>query len=87
MGGRIIKNILYIFCGKEKAVTITHVISNINAILLTILVTYICIIFKNFSYSFATIYIWIITIRENKRYKIKRKIYKILQNYIEINSN
>ena len=84
MGGRILKNVLYIFCGKEKAIRITNIVSNLNTILLTMVVIYMSIIFKNPSYLFALTYIWIINIKENKRYRIRKKFYKILQNYIEI---
>ena len=78
-GGRIIKNILYIFLGKEKALKITNILSNLNAILLTIFVIYISYISQNFTYFFAVIYIWFITIRENKIYKIRKKIIKYCQ--------
>ena len=84
MGGRILKNVLYIFCGKEKVIRITNIVSNLNTILLTMVVIYMSIIFKNPSYLFALTYIWIINIKENKRYRIRKKFYKILQNYIEI---
>ena len=84
MGGRILKNVLYIFCGKEKVIRITNIVSNLNTILLTMVVIYMSIIFKNPSYLFALTYIWIINIKENKRYSIRKKFYKILQNYIEI---
>lgn len=78
-GGRIIKNILCIFLGKEKALKITNILSNLNAILLTIFVIYLSYISQNFTYFFAVIYIWFITIRENKIYKIRKKIIKYCQ--------
>ena len=78
-GGRIIKNILCIFLGKEKALKITNILSNLNALLLTIFVIYISYISQNFTYFFAVIYIWFITIRENKIYKIRKKIIKYCQ--------
>ena len=75
-GGRIIKNILYIFLGKENALKITNILSNLNAVLLTIFVVYISYISQNFTYFFAVIYIWFITIRENKIYKMRKKFIK-----------
>lgn len=75
-GGRIIKNILYIFLGKENALKITNILSNLNAILLTIFVIYISYISQNFTYFFAVIYIWFIIIRENKIYKMRKKFIK-----------
>ncbi len=78
-GGRIIKNILCIFLGKEKALKITNILSNLNAAILTIFVIYLSYISQNFTYFFAVIYIWFITIRENKIYKIRKKIIKYCQ--------
>ena len=78
-GGRIIKNILCIFLGKEKALKITNILSNLNAAILTIFVIYISYIFQNFTYFFVVIYIWFITIRENKIYKMRKKIIKYCQ--------
>ena len=86
-GGRILKNILRLLLGKEKALDITYVISNI-CMFMTVFVT-IDIVFwaKNMSYVFIVIYIFVITIRENKKYKLRKKMYKILKNYIAINEN
>lgn len=79
-GGRILKYILCIFLGRSKALFLTNIISNITAIILSIFTLYLSIILENITYIFAVIYIWVIIIKENKRYKLKRNIYKILKN-------
>lgn len=86
-GGRILKYFLAIFCGRRKAYSITYVISNIVAILATFSILLLSIYVKNFSYIFILVYIWIILIKENKKYKIKKNIYKILENNIAINQD
>lgn len=84
-GGRILKNILHIFFGKISALQITDNISKVMAILLTCLTIFISIIFKNISYIFVLIYIWIVVIKSSKISKMKIKTYKILKNNIAIN--
>lgn len=86
-GGRILKYILHIFFGKQKALFITNLVSNILAVATTILILYLSIITINIAYIFVVIYVWIIVIRENKKYKIRRKLYKILENNIAINKD
>lgn len=84
-GGRILKYILCISVGKIKTLKLVYIISNITAILLTISIIYLSILLQNFSLIFAIIYIWIILVSENKKYKIRKEMYKILENYIAIN--
>lgn len=84
-GGRILKYIFCILLGKIKALKLVYIISNITAILLSIAVICLSILFQNLSLVFVVIYIWIILVSENKKYKIKKEMYKILGNYIAIN--
>lgn len=86
-GGRILKHILYIFLGKKRALSITNIVSNITVLLLTIAVVFLSIITRNIAYFFVLIYIWIILIKENKKYRMKKVIYKILENNIAINED
>ena len=86
-GGRILKYILHIFCGKEMALKITNIISNLFAMLITILTIYMSVSLKNFTYIFVVIYVWIIVLKENKIYIMKVKMYKILKNYVAINKD
>lgn len=86
-GGRILKYILCIFKGKKKAISLTNIISNIMAIILTIGTLVLIIKSKNIAYILGVIYIWIIIIKENKICKIKRNMYRILENNIAINKD
>lgn len=83
-GGRVLKHILCIFLGKKKALSITNTVSNIIAILLTIAVIILSFATQNIAYFFAVIYICFITIKENKKYKMKKMMYKILENNMSI---
>ena len=86
-GGRILKNTFYLFLGKVNSLKATMIISNITAIILTVFIIIISIYFKNILYIFVLVYIWIIVIKENKTFKLKIKMYKILKNYIAINED
>lgn len=86
-GGRILKNIIYIFKGKENSLRVTNIVSNVFAILVSIFTFYLSIISKNFIFILVLMYIWIIVVRENKVYSIKIKMYKILRNNIAINKD
>lgn len=84
-GGRAIKYIISIFFGKKTAIFISHIVSNITCIIMTIILIITLFIFQNIAYSFIIIYILMVTIKENRKYKIKIKMYKILENNIAIN--
>jgi len=86
-GGRILKNLLYIFFGKIISLKITNIISNITALVLTIIVVCMAIYLKSFLYILVLLYIWVIVIKENKICYMKIKMYRILKNCIEINQD
>ena len=86
-GGRILKYILCFILGKQRAMKVTNIISNIITIIITIGIFYLSFITQNIAYTFVLVYIWIIRIKENKKYKIKIRMYKILENYIAINND
>ncbi len=83
-GGRIIKEIVSIFFGRKKALKFTYIISNISTVILGILILLLTYLTKNIAYLFILIYIGYVRIQENRKYKIREKIYKNLENYIAI---
>ncbi len=82
-GGRIMKEILYIFFGKRSALEKTNVISNISIIILTILFSIIIYMAKNIAIFFIIIYLWILVARENKKYNTLKKVYKMVDKFYE----
>lgn len=86
-GGRILK---YTFCtlfGRPKALFLTFLISNIVTCILTIFTIYLSFLFQNIAYIFVMIYLWVILIKQNKKYKIQRNMYRILENNLAINED
>ena len=75
-GGRILKGMLYITCDKEEKYI--NKISNIVVILFTVFSSICTYYYKNIAFFIITIFLWILVIRENKKYKLKNRITKIL---------
>lgn len=80
-GGRILRSIIYIFGGKYKAEKYVHNISLITITILTIFSSIAVLYFKNIAIFLAVIYLWIITINENKIYNSREKIYQLIEEY------
>lgn len=78
-GGRILKGIIRLKCEEMKSNEIVNKISNILIVLLTAISSIVILYLKNIGILFVIIYLWIIIINENKKYNLKRKVFKILQ--------
>ena len=57
-GGRILKNILKIFCGNRKSNQYMNVITNVLFVLLTMTSSILVLIFKNISILIITLVLW-----------------------------
>ncbi len=78
-GGRILKGIIRLKYKEIKADEVINRISNILIIILTAISSIVILYLKNISILFVVIYLWIIIINENKKYNMKKRMYKILQ--------
>lgn len=78
-GGRIIKGILHIEFGNKQSKIVTNKISNITMIVLTIISSIAVYYFKNIAIFLICIFLWIITIQENKHFKTNMRMYEILE--------
>ena len=74
-GGRILKEIIHIYSGIHQSYIITNKVSNVSAIILTVISSVIILIYKNIAILFIIIYLWILVINENKEFAIKMKIW------------
>lgn len=78
-GGRILKSILkkiYSYQEREKMI---HRISNILVILLTAMSSILILIYHNIGILLVLIYIWALNIRENKKYRLKIRVYEAIK--------
>lgn len=78
-GGRIIKSILEIKYKNGKSMNIVNKLSNTTVILLTILSSIGIIYFKNIAIFIAIAFLWFIVIIENRKYRIKSRVKKIIE--------
>ena len=78
-GGRILKSIIKIKYESQIAEDIVNKVSNILMITITFATSVLILIYHNIGLFVIIIYLWIIIMRENKRYLLKKRIRKMIQ--------
>lgn len=78
-GGRILKAIIAINSKTGKEDDISNKISNILMILLTAISSILILIYKNIGLLLIIAYLWIIVIKENNIYVLKKRISKLIE--------
>ena len=78
-GGRIVKSILNIKMGLRKSDKTANIISNISIIILTIIASILILFIHNVGIIVILTYLWYLIILENKRYRLKTRIYKRIE--------
>lgn len=79
-GARILKAIIHIKKGGKRANVMTNLISNISMVLLTMLASIAIYYYKNVAILFVIIYLWGMVVIENRKYRLRKRIDKILEN-------
>lgn len=79
-GGRVLKEVIHIVKGRKRAIELTNYISNVSMILLTFTSSIAIYYYKNITILFIVAYLWGMIFIENKRYNLKKRIYKIMEN-------
>ena len=77
-GGRILKSVLCLIKGKRKAESLINKISNIMFFLIMFVFSILTYYLKNIAVLFIMIYLLYIVIKENKIYRMKMQMYKII---------
>lgn len=81
-GERILENILKVFLGNRQAHKYINLTTNIFTIILTMISSILILKYKNLAILAILIVIWIMSIKENKKYNTYNKIYKTIdKNY------
>lgn len=78
-GGRILKSMVkktYNHCDSER---IVHITSNILVIIITAISSILVLIYHNIGILLVLIYLWTLNIRENKRYIMKMRVYRTIE--------
>ena len=83
-GGRILKSILHIICGKNKAEKYINNISFIMLMLITVFSSIAIYVTENIAIFLIVLFLWGIFIKEDLIYRRKNKIYNLVEKTIEI---
>ena len=87
-GGRILKGLLHFKFGKQKASKYINNISFYTVIFLTAVAGISILYLKNIAIFIAICVLWTLFLIENKKYRTKEKIYKVIEeNQLEKNYN
>ena len=81
-GGRILKSILCLMVGRRKANLHINRMSNLGLFFITFVFSILIYDWKNISLLFILIYLWYIVLRENKIYKMRFRMYEMLEKNI-----
>lgn len=82
-GGRALKAILSMIISAQKTNTAINKISNTTIIILTAVTSILVLYIKNIFIVAILAYLWYIVIRENKRYNLVRRVYKIIEKEVD----
>ena len=78
-GGRMLKQIVHIFKGREEAYKKINAASKITVILLTITVSILILYIHNIAFVLILAYLWYLTLKNQKEYKTYMQALKILE--------
>ena len=79
-GGRILENVLKYKMNNIKSVEITNKVSNLLAIIITILAIIFVFYIKNIAVFFVILYLWYLIVKENERFRLLKKAYNVIEN-------
>ena len=77
-GGRIMKYVVNIISNSKEADDLTYKLSNILIVILTLISSVGILLIQNIGIILILGYLWIMVIQENKKYRLKMKIYKLI---------
>ena len=78
-GGRILKSILTILLNKYKANIYINYITNFTLFIVSFIFSIWLYYLKNISIIIIIIYLWYLVLKQNREYKVKKRMYYLLQ--------
>lgn len=79
-GARSLKAIFYILRGRKKSEDLINYISNMSVIIITMFSSIAIYYYENIAILFIIGYLWGVVIIENRKYKLKKRVDKIIEN-------
>lgn len=77
-GGRILKNILYIFTGLADTYSYINLVSYISIVILTMFSSIMIFYLQNIAVLLIIGYLWYLVVAENRLYKQRMRVYEVL---------
>ena len=77
-GGRIMKGLLRLKYDKQDVEKLVNQISNAILILLTAVSSILVLYFQNLAIFFAIAYLWMIVLKQNRNYRIRKRVYETI---------
>lgn len=82
-GGRILKEILHIFCGLRKSYSYTQTVSEVMLYIITIISSFLILYYKNIAILAIIVYLWYIVYKNKREIAIKEKMYTSMEKYLD----
>lgn len=79
-GGRILKYIIQLATNSKEAEMFAYKLSNILIIILTLVSSVGILYIQNIGILLILVYLWVLVIQENKKYKLKMRIFNMISN-------
>ena len=78
-GGKILKGLIRLKYSSQRTDKLINRISNLTIIFLTAISSIAILYLKNIAIIFILVYLWVMVIKENKIYNIKKKMYETIE--------
>lgn len=83
-GGRIVQEVVHIFCGLRKSYNVIQDVTWVTISIFTAFISVFILYYKNIVLLIVLVYLWILTIRSEKEFMLKEKIYQKLDNNVKV---
>lgn len=78
-GGRVLKSLIHIFFGGMTATILINRVSYVATLLITLIGSIAVYYFENIAIFIIIVFLWLLRIKENKKYKIMMNAYKLIK--------
>lgn len=78
-GARAIEGMLKCFLPCKEVEEVIHMVSNVSLVFLSVIGAIGTVYLKNIAIPAILVYLWVMVIVENKRYRLKARVYQVIE--------
>lgn len=78
-GARAIEGFLKCFLPRKEVEEVIHKVSNVSLVILSLIASIGSVYLKNIAIPAILVYLWIMVAVENKKYRLKNRMYKVIE--------